>query len=112
MPYININTNASVSKEQEETVKTRLGKAIELLPGKSESWLMVGFEPERAMYFRGNGNQKIAFVEVSVYGSISRPAADRLTEAITEILEQDIGVAQTYVKYEEVEIWGYNGSNF
>jgi Macrophage migration inhibitory factor (MIF). len=112
MPYININTNVSVSKEQEETVKERLGKAIGLLPGKSESWLMVGFESEKSMYFRGNASQKIALVEVSVYGGINRSAADSLTEAITGILEQDIGVAQTYVKYEEVEIWGYNGSNF
>ena len=39
MPFININTNVSVSKAQETAVKTRLGKAIELIPGKSESWL-------------------------------------------------------------------------
>ena len=29
MPFININTNVSVSKAQETAVKTRLGKAIE-----------------------------------------------------------------------------------
>ena len=74
MPFININTNVSVSKAQETAVKTRLGKAIELIPGKSESWLMVGFEPERPMYFRGIDSGRIAFVEVSVYGSVSRPA--------------------------------------
>ena len=112
MPFININTNVSVSKAQETAVKTRLGKAIELIPGKSESWLMVGFEPERPMYFRGIDSGRIAFVEVSVYGSVSRPAADKLTAAITEILEQELSVEQSYIKYEEAEIWGWNGSNF
>ena len=112
MPFININTNTAISKQQETAVKTRLGKAIELLPGKSEGWLMVGFEPERPLYFRGSGSEKIAFVEVSVYGKVSRPASDRLTAAITEILEQELGIEQSYIKYEEVEICGFNGSNF
>lgn len=112
MPFININANTSVSKEQEVAVKSRLGQAISLLPGKSEQWLMVGFEPETPLYFRGDGSQKIAFVDVSVYGTVSRPAADRLTAAITEILREELGIEQVYIKYGEVEIWGYNGSNF
>lgn len=112
MPFININTNVLVSKEQEVAVKSRLGKAIELIPGKSENWLMVGFEPERPLYFRGSDSERIAFVEVSVYGRISRPAADQLTSAITAILEQELAIGQSYIKYEEAEIWGWNGSNF
>ena len=112
MPFININTNVSVSKQQEVAVKSRLGKAIELIPGKSENWLMVGFEGEHPLYFRGSDKEKIAFVEVSVFGRVSRPAADKLTAAISEILEQELGIQQSYIKYEEAEIWGWNGSNF
>ncbi len=112
MPFININTNVAVSKQQENAIKTKLGKAIELIPGKSESWLMVGFEQEHPLYFRGSDRERIAFVEVSVYGRVSRPAADQLTAAITEILEQELDIRQSYIKYEEAEIWGWNGSNF
>lgn len=112
MPFININTNTAISRQQEEAVKSRLGKAIELIPGKSENWLMVGFEPERPLYFRGSCSEKIAFVEVSVYGSVSRSAADALTAAIHEILAQELGIEQSYIKYEEAETWGWNGRNF
>lgn len=112
MPFIKINANTAISKEQETAVKTRLGQAISLLPGKSEQWLMVGFAPETPLYFRGDGSQNIAFVEVSVYGSLSKPAADRLTAAITDILREELAIEQVYIKYGEVEIWGYNGSNF
>lgn len=112
MPFVNIKTNASVSKPQEIAVKTGLGKAIELLPGKSENWLMVGFEPECPLYFRGSDSEKIAYVEVNVFGKVSRPAADRLTAAITDLLERELGIRQVYIKYEEAEIWGWNGSNF
>lgn len=112
MPFININTNVPVDKAQEIAVKTRLGQAVTLLPGKSEQWLMVGFEPETPLYFRGDGEAKIAFVEVSVYGRIARAAADKLTAAITGILREELGIEQVYIKYGEVEIWGFNGSNF
>lgn len=112
MPFINTKTNVPVSKEKEIAVKNRLGQAISLLPGKSENWLMVGFEPETSLYFRGNGDQNIAFVEVSVYGSASKAACDKLTAAITDILREELDIEQVYIKYGEVEIWGFNGSNF
>lgn len=112
MPFINTKTNVPVSKEQEIAVKTRLGEAISLLPGKSEAWLMVGFEPECALYFRGSDRENIAFVEVKVYGKLSKPACGELTAAITDILREELAIEQVYIKYEEVAIWGFNGSNF
>lgn len=51
MPFINTNTNVEISKEKEIALKTRLGKAIEIL-GKSESWLMISFKDKCAMYFK------------------------------------------------------------
>ena len=43
MPFIISRTNRSISREQERQLKNRLGKAIELVPGKSEQYLMLGF---------------------------------------------------------------------
>ncbi len=112
MPFINTKTNVKITKEKEVAIKARLGKAIELIKGKSESWLMVGFEPECSLYFRGSDKQSIAFVEVKIYGKASRSDCDKLTAAITEILSDELEIEQIYVKYEEVAVWGYNGSNF
>lgn len=36
MPFIKVKTSCPISKEQEITLKRRMGKAIELVPGKSE----------------------------------------------------------------------------
>ena len=44
MPFIDSKVSVSLSKEQETELKTRLGQAISLIPGKSESWLMTGFQ--------------------------------------------------------------------
>ena len=37
MPYIHIVTNASIPDNTEEMLKTQLGRAIEILPGKSRN---------------------------------------------------------------------------
>ena len=56
MPVIDSKVSVSVTKEQEQEIKSRLGQAISLIPGKSESWLMVGIEPETKIWFRGDAS--------------------------------------------------------
>lgn len=114
MPFINSKISTSLSKEQETQIKEKLGKAIELIPGKSENWLMVGFEPETSLYFRGDNSQPIAFVEVSVFGGENKAAFENLTARICEIYGEVLGIAadHIYVKYQAVSNWGWNGSNF
>lgn len=54
MPFINSKISVALTDAQEQEIKSRLGQAITAIPGKSESWLMVGFEPEYKLYFRGS----------------------------------------------------------
>ncbi len=114
MPFIQTKVNVKITKEKEEAIKVKLGKAIALIPGKSESWLMLSFEDECRLYFKGSNQPSMAFVEVKLFGKASGEAYNRLTAAISEILHQelDISPAQIYVKYEEVSNWGWNGNNF
>jgi len=114
MPYINTKTNIIISKEKEVTIKQKLGKAIELIPGKTEDWLMVSFEDQCSLYFKGESDKAIAYIEVKIFGSSSGSAYDKLTGAITNILNEELNIApdQVYVKYEEVSNWGWNGRNF
>ena len=55
MPFINSKISTSLTEAQESEIKTRLGQAIQTIPGKSENWLMVGFEPDYKLYFRDGG---------------------------------------------------------
>ena len=41
MPFIDIKTNKQVTKNEEIALKEALGQAIAILPGKSETWLML-----------------------------------------------------------------------
>ncbi len=114
MPYISTKTNVAISKDKEIKIKNLLGKAIELLPGKSENWLMLSFEDECRLYFKGKSDKSIAYVEVKLFGKSTKEAYDKLTFEITNILNQELDITpdNIYVKYEEVSHWGYNGHNF
>ncbi|MGN0469430.1 MAG: phenylpyruvate tautomerase MIF-related protein [Acutalibacteraceae bacterium] len=114
MPFINTKVNVSISPEQEEQLKSKLGKAISIIPGKSERWLMLNFEDNCRMYFRGNSDIPTAFIEVKIFGGAGDNEYDMLTSTITGIVSDVLKISpdQIYIKYEEVEYWGYNGHNF
>lgn len=113
MPFINTKYSQTITHEQEARLKTELGKAIPLL-GKTESWLMLGFEQECSLYFRGEKAEKIAFVDVSVYGNLTPQSCDNMTAEICRIYGEVLGIPadMIYVKYSSTGIWGWNGGNF
>ena len=114
MPFIRTDTNVTISDAACKSLKEQMGRAIALIPGKSESWLMVGFEPDYRLYFRGDNSEPAAMVEVSVYGNENPGAFSKLTGQICEIFKEVLGIApdHVYVKYQAVSNWGWNGSNF
>lgn len=114
MPYIKTTVSKELTAQNRENLKSKLGEAIALIPGKSEAWLMLTFEDNMNMYFKGDGAQDYAMLEVSIFGSTSDAAYDRLTAALSEIVNEELGIdrANIYVKYSEIDHWGWNGNNF
>lgn len=114
MPFINVITSADMSADKIETVKTELGKAISLIPGKSEEWLMVNVNQSSNLYFKGNDNKNTAYVEVNIFGSASKSDCEALTGEICNIISSNTTVPtdRIYVKYEFCDMWGYNGFMF
>lgn len=113
MPFINTRTSAEISKEQEILLKEKMGKAISLI-GKSESWLMLNFEDKCRLYFKGDNSKNMAIIEVALFGKANNSQYDALTEKLTEEVSEVLKIdpSNVYIKYEEVEHWGYNGFNF
>jgi len=112
MPFINVKTNVSVSADKKTAIKSALGNAISIIPGKSETWLMVGIEPEYALYFKGT-DEPAAMVEVSIYGSADSNSLNKLTAEISDIIsgELNIPTSRIYVKYSQTPDWGWNRMN-
>ena len=111
MPFIEVKTNQPVSSK--EDLKAELGKAITAIPGKSEGWLMVEIQDKLDMYFKGS-NEPCAMFEVAIFGKASDDAFENLTRLLCSVSEKYLNVPsdRTYVKYSEVDKWGYNNFNF
>lgn len=113
MPFIELKTSAAISQEKEVELKTAFGQAITLIPAKSEQWLMLNFCGNQQLWFKVT-NEPSAMLEVKIYGSASAENYNNLTEKLTEIVSELLAVpsGRIYIKYEEVDYWGYAGSNF
>ncbi len=109
MPFINVKTSAKLSEKIKLEIENNLTKSITLLPGKSSNYFMCAVEDNISMMFHGDKNPT-AFVEVKIFGKSTREAYTDLTAAICEILEEKAGVSPDfcYVKFEEIENWGFN----
>lgn len=114
MPFIDSKVSVKITEEQEKELKTRLGQAISLIPGKSENWLMTGFEDNYHLYFRGDKSEPIAYIEVRIFGGPNKAAFQKMTEEITKIYGDVLGIApdHMYIKYSATPDWGWNGGNF
>lgn len=113
MPYIETKTNVTISKEQEVALKTAFGKAIGIIPGKTETWLMLGFSESERMWFAGD-DAPCVILEVKLLGSTTDDVYDALSAELTSIVSEQLSVppSRVYIKYEEISHWGWNGKNF
>lgn len=114
MPFINVKTNATLTKEKKEIIKRRLFDCISTIPGKSDRYLMTAVEDGVDMAFHRDSSSPMAMVVVKIYGGSTKDAYQRLNTAITHILsdEADISGDFCYVVFEEEPYWGFNGFMF
>lgn len=114
MPFIHVKVSEKLDEQKIEAIKTKLGKAVSLLPGKSEAYLMVQVEDGCHLYFKGNQAAPTAMTEVSIFGTAPRASCEALTGEVCRILEELAGIPQdrSYVTFRFVENWGYNGFLF
>lgn len=112
MPFINVKTNVPVGSDKEKAIKSALGRDITALPGKTESWLWMGWS-RSASWFKGT-DEPAALVDVSCTGGADADAYRALTGKVSALLSEELGLKpdRIYVKYSSTPDWGWNGDNF
>lgn len=115
MPMISTVTNIKISEKQEKVLKEKFGEAITTIPGKSESWLMLAFQGDCDMYFRGDRLTPMAYLNVKCFGSFGGDGVTKtLTEKLTAIVGDTLNISpdHIYISYTACSDWGWNGRNF
>jgi phenylpyruvate tautomerase PptA (4-oxalocrotonate tautomerase family) len=113
MPYIDSKVTVPLSDNEKECLKKELGKIVNDIPGKSERFLMIGFQDNYSLYFKGQKLDYGAFVEVKLFGRVSEDSLKKVTREICDLYNDKLNIPpkSIYVKFEEVDTWGWNGSN-
>jgi hypothetical protein len=114
MPFVRSYVNVPVSKEQELSLKAGLGKAIELIPGKSEEYLVTVFNDESHMYARGDGSRPAAYIEAAIWGNEIHAGYDEFTATVCALYHQVLNIPEEniFIRYEDIPDWGVGRYNF
>ncbi|SDH37790.1 phenylpyruvate tautomerase MIF-related protein [Halanaerobium congolense] len=112
MPFIKVQTNQKVKKEEELLKKLSAEMAEQL--GKPESYIMTALEAELKMTF-GGSKEKTAFIEVKSIG-LKQSMTEELSQFICEFIEQELEIEQDriYIEFADAPgaMWGWDGGTF
>ena len=109
MPYISFKTNHKLTLRQENTIKSKSGELISLIPGKTEKALMNHMQDDQIMYFKGE-ETPCMMIEINLYKSAEFDDKKKLTEAMIQMIHETtkIEVDNIYVIFHEFDHWGLN----
>lgn len=109
MPYISFKTNHKLTLRQENTIKSKSGELISLIPGKTEKALMIHMEDDQIMYFKGE-ETPCMMIEINLYKSAEFDDKKKLTEAMIQMIHETtkIEADNIYVIFYEFDHWGLN----
>lgn len=111
MPFIKVKVSCAVSLEQESELKAGMGKAIELVPGKSEEYLLLEFEDNCRLWLRGKNEEPIAYIEAAIFGNEPHYGYDAFTAEVTTLFVKVLNIRpdHIYIKYEDIIAWCVQG---
>lgn len=111
MPYLNIQTNQSLTPESEEKLLLESSRIVAEGLAKSEEFMMVAVKANTPMVFGGKAGPT-AFLEIKsigIPGDKTKDICRRLCELIHSVA--DIPPERVYVKFNDVQrsMWGWKG---
>ena len=82
--------------------------------GKSEEYLLLGFEDNCRLWLRGDDSEPIAYIEANIFGNEEHLGYDAFTAEATMMFHEVLDVApeNVYINYTDIPDWGAGGRNF
>lgn len=111
MPFINSKVTVKLSDREKDLLKSKMGEIIKELPGKTEEWLMVSFDDDKNIYFKGQKMEYAAFVEVKILGSAEKKYKNKVADLISSLFKETLNIPKEsiYITFEEIKDWAWNG---
>lgn len=108
MPFVRSKVSCPITEEEEILLKSGLGRAIELIPGKTEDYLLLSFEDKCSLWLRGRNDEPIAYIEAAVFGNEYHTGYMAFTREVTRIFRKvlNIPAENIYIRFEDINAWG------
>ncbi len=114
MPFLRIQTNLPVRKEQEEKLLSAASHLVSSHLDKDQKFFMGQVQGQLGMSFAGSTGP-LAFLELDALGLSTGKARD-LSRDLCRLVADELSIRQDriYLKFQNVErgMWGWNGGVF
>ncbi|ROR35085.1 phenylpyruvate tautomerase MIF-related protein [Inmirania thermothiophila] len=114
MPYLRLQTSATLAAEDRAPVLRALSRAVAEILGKPERYMMVALEDGVPMAFAGE-DAPCAYLELKSIG-LPRHRTEELSAALCGLVEKHLGVPaeRTYIEFTDLErdLFGWNRRTF
>lgn len=114
MPLLVINTNQTLSSEQQtELLKTASSTVAQAL-GKPEQYVMIQLSQQQRMLFAGD-DAPLAYLELKSLG-LPEENTGQLSSTLCELIQQQLAIPvdRIYIEFSNAErhMWGWNKRTF
>ena len=114
MPFIDAKLTVKLDDNQKNKLQAKLTDVVSEAFSKPKAYIMAGIEDDKSLYMDEKKLDKGAYISISLLGSASKPACQKLTKEICNFLSADYEIdgANVYITYHPTDLWGWNGSMF
>lgn len=111
MPFVKCRVNRPIDRVREVEIKSRLGRAIEHVPGKSEEYLLVAIEADSRLWLRGDDARPVAYIEAAIFGNEGHRGYPQFTAEVTRAFGEVLGIPpeNVYIRFEDIAAWSVGG---
>ncbi len=112
MPYIEVTLSKSLNAQEKDQLKSKLGELISIIPGKTESVLMIHINEDASLYFGGEKNDTIAYMVIKLYKESAFEHKAAFAKQVYAYMEQACGVSPDsfFLNFEVHNAWGFHGA--
>ena len=112
MPYINIQTGATLAADTRQTIFKALGEVITAIPGKNAGNLMISITDNADMVFAGENTTRCMYVGIQLHKAAGHEEKTKLIEACYKLFTGATGMDANdiYITIQEFENWGALGA--
>ena len=114
MPYIEVKLTAALDGGKKISVIEKIENAVSGNFRKPKNFVMAEIKDNSPLRMGGEPVKKGAYISVSLFGEITKPACAACTSEICSVLKKELNIegSNVYIVYHPENFWGWDRQMF